>query len=354
MEAGASIGGVNLALHTNSEYCSIPQAGPRMLALVQRIFRLVLDGATIVAVVCGAVAILWGAPDFATKAAYTYILVVNAVALTWIAVSQSSAAHRYSRGIEYVHRVNHQVRDYLAARQRGQEPGSLTKAVADILTTISESFSVATLRQCSATIKQLQYAGLDKKDFTVKTFARDTKCDPSRRRTDGDCYLVSDNTDFLSLLDGTEKNRDSFFCNNLPGLYPEYKNSSFKVCGDPEVAFSIEAPFIGSVKIMRKWPLAYKSTIVVPIRHISVNGWGRFDEIANADDDAEVPRYIGFLCIDCPSRRVFHNEYACEMMYAYADVLYALFSELPISPDSGSTATMSDQVHGNGDDKTHP
>lgn len=120
-------------------------------------------------------------------------------------------------------------------------------------------------------------------------------------------------TNFMS---GNKQDKLYFLSNDLPGEN-EYDNSSFE----------LHQEFVDSYKDdpkkrREKWPLPYRSELVLPISQ-----WD-----SSKEDELAI---IGFMCIDCELERkeVFNNEYDVKMIKGISDGLYDFIKTKIINND---------------------
>jgi hypothetical protein len=176
---------------------------------------------------------------------------------------------------------------------------------------LAESFTIITGAKCAVTIRCLE----KREDGLVSfAFARSAYQKERRRYNDRKNeidHLITENSDFLEILENIEKIIGRYFiCNNLPSRLG-YKNTSFKTYGKPS-----------RVPIIRffKWPLPYRSTVVVPI----------CPDIA---DQRNFENLAGFLCVDSSKALVFKKNYDTDLMIGVADGLYDLMRKIKMSED---------------------
>lgn len=180
----------------------------------------------------------------------------------------------------------------------------------NLLTEVADSFTRITGTKCSTSIKIL--SGVEEGNeqrLEIINLARDLDSENSRKYPkEGDApHFVDENTDFLSILKDIDKvNGDYYISNQLPLLYG-YKNSSFRYYKDLPEDYGF-FPFRAILRWYR-WPLPYKSTIVVPI-------WpGMAREISEET-------LVGFLCVDSPNMFAFNRHRDVDIMRGVAEGLY--------------------------------
>jgi len=182
--------------------------------------------------------------------------------------------------------------------------------VRNLLTEVADAFTRITGTKCCTSIKIL--AGVEEGNeqrLQIINLARDLDSENSRKYPkEGDApHFVDENTDFLSILKNIDKaNGDYYISNQLPLLYG-YKNSSFRYYKDLPEDYGF-FPFRALLRWYR-WPLPYKSTIVVPI-------WpGTAKEISQET-------LVGFLCVDSPNMFAFNRDRDLDIMHGVAEGLY--------------------------------
>lgn len=161
---------------------------------------------------------------------------------------------------------------------------------------ISTAFSTITSKPCHVSIKYLSQLNEDGPLF-IATLARST---PDRQYDNNNViHWVDSNTDFREIFVNIGNDEGKyFFCNNLPN-YIGYQNSSF-------LNYSKNS---GYYKFSRsKWPLPYRSTIVVPI----------YPNLGGVEED----KLIGFLCVDSASKGAFQKDYDVDIMRGVANGIY--------------------------------
>lgn len=249
------------------------------------------------------------------------LLFVVGVLVVYIVYQERKKLHRYAQTVYFVHFVNHAIRDYLAQLKLGNAP-PLRSVLEEILTVISQCFSLVTGKQCRCSVKDLR------RDQTIVTEARDLVSSKQYSETSHLVHTLDENSDFHSLWYGISGCSRYFLGRNLIQMWKEhnYRNSSFKLHGGPETKS------IGGFTIVRRWPLPYRSAIVWPIRFVpDYRFWpppseGSSDRKAD-QTESEYPHFWGFLCVDCVSTGVFDAVHCPELGAAFADALYTLFTE---------------------------
>lgn len=157
--------------------------------------------------------------------------------------------------------------------------------LSNICTQISEAFGKIKGEQIGVCIK---YTNGDISNPYVKTLCRDSHSNNTRRDFDNSNELdyMFKNTDFEHIFKQLKQHnsfKNMFYCENRLANKHQYNNSHLR---------DVELPsgFLSYYIRRKKWPLPYKSTIVVPF--LSPNS-----------------AYIaGFLCIDSPRSNGFCKE----------------------------------------------
>ncbi len=174
---------------------------------------------------------------------------------------------------------------------------------------LSQALTTITGSRCSVTIKIL-VPHADR--LKASTFCRDSNSAPSRGYSEVKLnHLIDENTDFRFILENIETPRGRFFFSNrLPLLY-NYFNTSFPLhTGSPDNVFHVNNWLLR----WWRWPLPYKSTIVVPICPC----------ISKRGPKADL---IGFLCVDSPRMFVFKKDYDVDLLRGIADGVYNVISD---------------------------
>lgn len=153
-------------------------------------------------------------------------------------------------------------------------------------------------------------ANQDVKNVKVRTFMRDGRGNGNRAKVDRVKieHFITENTDFLEIFERlSEGESGCFFSNDLLTI-EDYKNSSLKRINKDKSPFFKYAQASMDVK-EDKWPLLYRSAIVVPICPGAMT--------PNLEDGT----FIGFLCIDHSNKDIF-DDIDIDIAYGFADALY--------------------------------
>ena len=161
---------------------------------------------------------------------------------------------------------------------------------------LAQAFSTVTGTACCVTIKMV---AIDAAGDEPKAIALCRSSD-ERSSSDSVSHPISKNTAFMEIFEHICAPRGKyFFCNNLPLRY-RYENTSFQVYGEPD-----ENPLAR----YWRWPLPYKSTIVVPI-------------CPDNRADRGGGTLIGFLCVDSNAPLAFRRSYDVDLMLGVSGGLY--------------------------------
>ncbi len=218
---------------------------------------------------------------------------------------------RYSEAMFGLHSCIHFLRDFHFDLKNIQKDFDCKNALSDVITSLTNSFSIVTGTHCRGCIKMLEIRNKTLDDFQkinnpkervkylfVNTYCRDAQTAYTKSDEDSSniyVHPVIGNTDFLDLYLRTELR--CFFLNNLSTL-KGYQNSSLQK-DDSE--------------------LPYQSTIVWPIRKLVYEQDCKKHNpyILNREQDI-----IGYLCIDSSGRNIFRKRYDFEMGAIIADALF--------------------------------
>jgi len=172
---------------------------------------------------------------------------------------------------------------------------------------IATAYTVITGTKCSASIKLLEKDVDELGNIRAKaiTFARSNS--PIRNPKDNNIkHWIDKNTDFLNIMEKIDEPRKYYFFNNNLPMKPRYQNTSFDIYDNPNIERNIVMNYI-------KWPLPYKSTIVVPICPCN---------------EPNKNTLVGFLCLDSANLWAFKKKYDVELLTGLADGIYNLMKEV--------------------------
>lgn len=210
---------------------------------------------------------------------------------------------KYAQALAYVSDGFSEVHNL--GRQQAVSIEAVKRACERLCDSLAKTFSLITGTKCNASIKIL-IEDVDENNHSklrAVTFSRSTDMMRNPKRNFIKHWL-DQNTDFLMIFDSIDKPaRANFFSNSLPIRFG-YNNTSFKMYrGDP--------PDNNLVLRYWRWPLPYKSTIVVPICPSS---------------EQSKKTLIGFLCVDSERVGAFSPSYDITLLSGVADGIYNLLA----------------------------
>tara|TARA_R110002096_G_scaffold394610_2_gene589904 strand:- start:1811 stop:2689 length:879 start_codon:yes stop_codon:yes gene_type:complete len=177
---------------------------------------------------------------------------------------------------------------------------------------LAEAFTVITGTKCNASIKVLSKGEDEAGSLKAKaiTFARNRNRERNPKPNKVK-HWIDKNTDFNEILENIDSpSGGHFFANSLVFRYG-YLNTSFSVYSElPD----------DKNPILRywRWPLPYKSTIVVPICPSS---------------EPNSMNLAGFLCVDSLNMFAFKKDYDVSLIRGVADGLFNIISDVHGSQD---------------------
>ena len=222
---------------------------------------------------------------------------------------------KFSSALEIIKNYNFDYTDTLAAINNGniatyEQLDQLLRRISTCIEELSRGILQERVCVCIKMIETKSAMDEDYLKWNIKTIARSQATKRKRTNKDARSVLVSDNSDFLTIIEGNDSiHSDSFIVPNLPGLIEvwrnsgrEYKNSTNRFLDD------------------------YKSTIVFPIR-IEASAASKTIRESSLSSCLANYHIIGFLCLD--SMRIFEKEdqsfgEAAELLESFADSLYPL------------------------------
>lgn len=289
------------------------------------IYKLIASTISILTIICGFFFSLSGNNAELVYAIFLCVLVL--LLLTYIYIRERSKLSRYAETVYFVHFVNHLIRDTFAYIQNKKEQ-DINNRISEILFAIANCFSILTGKTCSCVIEEMRPSD-DGKNFEVISvnhdLLADTVVDRMAKHSNIKHY-IEDNTDFRNLWYSINGCSRYYLCNNLikAWRYRKYKHSYFKIdkIGEPKSFTILGFTFV------TKWPLNYRSCLIVPIRFV---GDGKPPETGPSSHDSLDKNgweFYGFLCIYCNSRNVFNPRYCPELGGAFADLLYVFLNQL--------------------------
>lgn len=176
----------------------------------------------------------------------------------------------------------------------------------------AKAFTVITSTNCFATIKVYSQKTKVARLKTV-TLCRDQHQTKRRKYSDSKKidHWIDENTDFSKIFNNIGAQEGEYFiCNRIP-FRSDYRNTSFKSYREP---YSSDLPFIGSLIRYLRWPLPYKSTLVVPI-------------CPGIAEERIEDNLLGFLCVDSKSQNAFRIDHDVDLLSGIADGLYNIIDQ---------------------------
>lgn len=259
--------------------------------------------------------------DFLSYLYMGFLSILVLLLLMYVILLEKRKLHRYAQAVLYSHFAQHIVRDYLSGLKVSNN-FNLEKTTEKLLDAISNCFSIISGKNCRASIVELN------EKFELNVIARDSMSSikPSLRRNK--IHLLEDNTDFRNLWYSINDCPRYYLNNNIikSWINHDYHNSCFSEYGNPEVKC------IFGFRFVKKWPLKYKSALVLPIRYIS-----KFSPPIGTGELPPHWNYYGFLCIDSISKNSFDERYSPELGGLFADMLYTYFSQSNFILDTMTT-----------------
>lgn len=246
------------------------------------------------------------------------ILVISLGLLAWQECRYARKT-KYAEGLFYIHSVVHRLRDsfVLFNNYSASDTGSRTlinkeifDEVTKAITTFANAFSLIKSVKCRACIKLIRidetpkkYELLTKEErekiLYVETWIRDSDSEINAH-SDEPKHWICGNTDFYRLFSAKNPKTNNYFIeNNLPKRH-NYKNTSFQMYGEPD----------------GKWTLPYKSTIVWPIRRMTLRENHDSEQLSDNQD------VLGYLCIDSNVKDIFNDSYDIHFGAIVADSLF--------------------------------
>ena len=203
--------------------------------------------------------------------------------LLWWNLKQHNIATKYLKGESEIRKIHNKINlDTPSIKQKNFD--GIVHELSDLCTEISEAFKEIKNEEIGVCIK---YINGNVENPYVKTLCRDfhSKKREKKYKNVGFDY-ISQNTDFTHIIrqmnDKQDFNMLYYFANDLVNKH-QYNNTHLK---EVDLPSSLWCYF----ERQRKWPLPYRSTIVVPLL---------------SSDNMCID---GFLCIDSPSSNGFIKE----------------------------------------------
>jgi hypothetical protein len=232
------------------------------------------------------------------------VLLVHAVLI------EKRKLHRYAQSVFFTHFSQHVVRNSLAELQKNGKD-KIENNIEKILDAIAHCFTITSGKWCRATLIEMD------SHFELKVAARDAMSSNKAKKRHKQ-HTLDANTDFANLWYSKNGCSRYYLNNNIPDswLAHEYQNSSFLEDGECEVKN------LFGIKRVKKWPLAYRSALILPVRYVS-------EFTPPKESSTLVPHwdYWGFLCVDSISTRAFDERYSPELGAVFADMLYTYLNQ---------------------------
>lgn len=254
-------------------------------------------------------------PNLSNDAGFAVIFIC--ILFTWVAFDSLIIKIKWGRDRKYGETLCNVTNGFSEihklVRERKYDIPSIVRACELLCTELATAFTVITGTKCNVAIKVLEE---DKDENGVQklkaiTFSRshDTSRNPKVNEIK---HWVDRNTDFYTILEKIDQPKGCYFFANSLSLRVGYLNTSFPVYGhaDPEENIFLR---------YWRWPLPYKSTIVVPICPC---------------DEPSKKMLLGFLCVDSVNAGSFKKHYDVTLLNGVADGIYNLIKELSKPEDS--------------------
>lgn len=183
-----------------------------------------------------------------------------------------------------------------------------------LCTSISDLFSRINGHHIGVCIKFLTYSNKFKNRPKVLTLVRDKKSQIKRKSLNKDKtdHWLDENSDFDFIYANFDDDNieTSYYYKTLLPFRKNYKNTRLKKW--PPKTRNI---IFNLIERFRKWPLKYKSTLVVPIVPLEAN-------------EQEKSALRGFLCIDSPRNIAFNKNIDTDILKFISDGLYNVIDKL--------------------------
>jgi hypothetical protein len=252
--------------------------------------------------------------DIQTKIFVIELALLSIFLFGYILITNFKKLHRFAQAIFYLHYINHIVRDEVASMEAG-DPIDLREVLQDIVDATANCFSLLSGKRCRCEILEIT------PNQAVSVLVRDRMTQTTRPESEAP-YPIAENTDYSSIWYGSNGCTRFFLSSNLVSLWRknQFRCTAFQTFGEPQTLS------LGVISIVTKWPLPYKSSIVVPIRYVSDNcRWPALNEANLSRMSSEDRPFVwGFLRVDNKSRRSFDMLHSPELVAAIADALFTL------------------------------
>lgn len=232
------------------------------------------------------------------------IFAVYFFSYTVVAKSKWAREARYSHAIPYLNKGFREIHS-LSRRDGDISKEQVVSAFSKLCNHVASAFTTIIGSRCYVCIKILASSG---EEPVYATLCRDDNCPSKRLRADEKAadgsvkHSLEKNTAFKEAVHTIREPVDVGFISNILPFHDHYDNSSFDLYEQKR--------HIGlhPLKRYRKWPLPYRSTMVVAIHPIQKGKVG-----------SEI---IGFLCIDSPKMWAFRRKYDMQIASGVAEGIY--------------------------------
>lgn len=154
------------------------------------------------------------------------------------------------------------------------------------------------------------------KEAVIVTHVRDRYSMKNGRKTGKNekvKHYLKDNSDFLYIYEELDQSNSGiiYYYSKDVATDPNYKNSSLHNWKQPTFGW----PIVNSLIRKQKWPLPYRSTIVIPIIPLNSNN----QNVANLK---------GFLCLDSKKTNGFNKDADIEILRGLSDEICPLIDRI--------------------------
>lgn len=246
-----------------------------------------------------------------------YLCAINTGLIAYLAYVHRHKYRRYITIGDYLHFVNHNVRDWLYLLKKRTEAKALRdddfgpdfrRNTVAMLDQIANAFSQLTGVRCSVCIKELR------PQRKLKVVYRDALSDQTRSvRPEPEPHPLERDTPCCALYETSIRH---YGCNDVVKAWDDenFDSPSFDLH-----ATKPKLTRLMGLRFVWQWPLKFRSCLVVPIRYTNCTN----PPLANGKGEWN---YWGFLCIDSNHRNVFDYERMWPLAAAFADVIYIYLS----------------------------
>ncbi len=207
---------------------------------------------------------------------------------------------RYVEVFQQLKSINSHIHNII--RNTDYTKPALAEKFKDYCNSLSKLFSSIVDAECHVSVKIFTW---EQEKLIIRTFARD-KLNLERTEVDHKTtieHTIEHNSDYQHIFANFDKAAHYFLCNDLVSC-ENYMNTSFLLHSDTHMFTSRSL-----VEREEKWPLPYKSAIVVPI-------------CPSIFEERKLDNVIGFLCVDCAGKNAFKEDIDLEILFGCADLIY--------------------------------